>query len=106
MASVWSAPIWAKTNNKLTHGGFLKTEYYQWWADYFIKFFDEYEKQGIKFWAVTTQNEPGTGLAKFGINSMAWFPYQLVGKYKESVTLHLHGFNFRENGLRKIWGQC
>lgn len=79
VASVWSAPAWAKTNNKLNYGGFLKDEYYQWWADYFMKFFDEYENQGVKFWGVTTQNEPATGLIKSKINTMAWFPFQLVG---------------------------
>lgn len=78
VASPWSAPAWAKTNNDIAHGGFLKTKYYQYWADYLIKFFDEYEKRGIKFWAVTTQNEPASGLLNAKINCMAWFPYQLV----------------------------
>lgn len=79
VASAWSAPTWAKTNRKVNHGGFLKADLYQWWADYTIKFFDEYEKQGIKFWGVTTQNEPATGLIKSNINTMSWFPFQLVG---------------------------
>lgn len=105
VASVWSAPIWAKTNKKLTHGGFLKTEYYQWWADYFIKFFDEYEKHGIKFWAVTTQNEPATGLMKSKINTMAWFPYQLVSTKSEFSADKVHFFCFRGNGLLIIWDQ-
>lgn len=78
VASAWSAPAWTKTNNEINHGGFLKTEFYQYWADYMIKFLNEYEQRGINFWAITTQNEPATGLVNAKINSMAWYPYQLV----------------------------
>lgn len=36
-ASPWSAPAWMKTNNNLIGKGELKHEYYQLWADYFIR---------------------------------------------------------------------
>ena len=36
-SSPWSAPAWMKTNNNLTGKGSLKTEYYQVWANYFVK---------------------------------------------------------------------
>lgn len=57
-ASPWSPPAWMKTNNDMLHGGKLKPEYYSAWADYYIKFFEEYKKQGINFWGLTIQNEP------------------------------------------------
>jgi len=57
-ASPWSPPAWMKTNNNMLHGGKLKPEYYQTWADYYVRFFNEYEKQGINFWGLTVQNEP------------------------------------------------
>ena len=58
IASPWSPPAWMKTNNSMLRGGKLKPEYYQAWANYFIRFFEEYEKQGISFWGLTVQNEP------------------------------------------------
>lgn len=66
-----------KENNNYT-GGLLLTQYYQLWADYYVKFFEEYEKEGITFWGVTTQNEPNTGLLGSEINSIGWTPSMLV----------------------------
>ncbi|MDR2474578.1 MAG: hypothetical protein LBD45_01855 [Bacteroidales bacterium] len=34
----------------MLHGGSLKKEYYGVWADYYIRFIQEYEKRGINFW--------------------------------------------------------
>ena len=57
-ASPWSPPAWMKTNNNMLQGGKLKPEYYQTWADYFVKFFKAYEEHDIPFWGLTVQNEP------------------------------------------------
>jgi glucosylceramidase len=57
-ASPWSPPAWMKTNNDMLHGGKLKPQYYSSWADYYIRFFEEYRKKGISFWGLTVQNEP------------------------------------------------
>jgi glucosylceramidase len=57
-ASPWSPPAWMKTNNDMLHGGKLKPEYNQTWADYFVKFVQAYEKEGIPIWGLTVQNEP------------------------------------------------
>lgn len=56
-ASPWSAPAWMKTNGHMV-GGSLKSEYQVTWANYFIKFLQNYDHNGIHFWAVTVQNEP------------------------------------------------
>lgn len=56
-ASPWSPPAWMKTNNDMLHGGKLKPEYNQTWADYFVKFVKAYEKEGIPMWGLTVQNE-------------------------------------------------
>ncbi|VDL77952.1 unnamed protein product [Nippostrongylus brasiliensis] len=65
-ASPWSAPAWMKTNGHMKGGGTLKGkqggEYYQTWAKYFVRFFEEYHKNGVDFWGVTVQNEPTSGL--------------------------------------------
>ncbi|MBN1560219.1 hypothetical protein JW998_08210 [candidate division KSB1 bacterium] len=46
-ASPWSPPAWMKTNNDMLHGGQLKPDYFQTWADYFVKYVKAYEKEGI-----------------------------------------------------------
>ncbi|TXF79295.1 glycoside hydrolase family 30 protein [Chryseobacterium sp.] len=56
--SPWSPPAWMKSNNNMLKGGRLENKYYQTWADYYIKFIDEYEKRGINVWGLTIQNEP------------------------------------------------
>ena len=57
-ASPWSPPAWMKTNNDMLHGGKLKPEYYSSWANYYVKFINAYEKEGIPIWGLTIQNEP------------------------------------------------
>lgn len=56
--SPWSPPAWMKTNNDMLHGGELKPSCYQAWANYYVRFLDEYKKLGIPFWGFTVQNEP------------------------------------------------
>ena len=58
LSSPWSPPAFMKTNNEMNHGGKLKEEYYQTWADYYVKYIQEYAKEGIKISFVTIQNEP------------------------------------------------
>ena len=56
--SPWSPPGWMKDNNEMLHGGKLLAKYRQSWANYYIKFINAYEKQGIPIWGLTMQNEP------------------------------------------------
>lgn len=56
--SPWSPPAWMKDNNDMLHGGKLKPEMYQSWANYFVKFIKAYEKNGIPIWGLSVQNEP------------------------------------------------
>lgn len=57
MASPWSAPGWMKTTDSAI-GGQLKPEYYSVYGEYFAKFIQEYQFEGIQIYAVTPQNEP------------------------------------------------
>nr|CAD7431410.1 unnamed protein product [Timema monikensis] len=76
LAGAWSPPPWMKTNNDYSGFGFLKEEYYQTWADYHIRFLDAYKKEGLKFWAVSTGNEPANGIIPVNrFNSLGWTPY-------------------------------
>ncbi|MCK9398675.1 MAG: glycosyl hydrolase [Bacteroidales bacterium] len=56
--SPWSPPAWMKDNKNMLQGGILLREYYQSWANYFIRFIKAYEDQGIPVWGLTVQNEP------------------------------------------------
>ena len=57
-ASPWSPPAWMKDTHDILHGGKLLPRYFQTWANYYVKFVQEYEKQGIPMWGLTVQNEP------------------------------------------------
>lgn len=56
--SPWTPPAFMKDNNDMLKGGKLLPEYYQPWANYFVKFIKAYEKEGIPIWGTTVQNEP------------------------------------------------
>ena len=57
-ASPWSPPGWMKDNNDILHGGKLKPEFYQTWANYYTRFIKAYETEGIPLWGISIQNEP------------------------------------------------
>ncbi|MEC3975272.1 RICIN domain-containing protein [Amycolatopsis sp. H20-H5] len=76
MASPWSAPPWMKDNGSFKLG-WLKSEYYAAYAQYFTKYIQAYQAQGVPINYLTVQNEPtccdsypsmnwnGAGLAYF-----------------------------------------
>ena len=57
-ASPWSPPAFMKDNNDMLHGGRLKPEFYQSWANYYAKFIKAYQSEGIPIWGLSIQNEP------------------------------------------------
>jgi glucosylceramidase len=57
MASPWSSPVWMKSNQR-AKGGNLKPEYYQAYANYFVKYIQSMAEAGITIDAITLQNEP------------------------------------------------
>jgi glucosylceramidase len=57
-ASPWSPPAFMKDNNDMLHGGKLKPDFYQSWANYYGKFIRAYQREGIPIWGVSIQNEP------------------------------------------------
>ncbi|XP_053133299.1 lysosomal acid glucosylceramidase-like [Hemicordylus capensis] len=75
-ASPWTAPVWLKTNGAMTGRGTLRgkpgDKYHKTWANYFIRFLDEYAKHNLTFWAVTAGNEPTAG-------EILFYPFQCLG---------------------------
>ena len=68
LASPWTAPAWMKDSGNL-NGGWLKAEDYAAYAQYFVKYLQAYQAQGVPVNYVTAQNEP-TCCA--GYPSMSW----------------------------------
>ena len=75
MGSPWSPPAWMKTNESLI--GItkdqkaagktcrLKPQYFQTYAEYFVKIIEAYQLEGIDIYALTLQNEPQFDGAKY-----------------------------------------
>lgn len=57
LGSPWSPPTWMKTNDS-SKGGSLKPEYYNVYANYFVKYIQAMKAEGIRIDAITIQNEP------------------------------------------------
>lgn len=55
--SPWSPPAYMKTNGEMNHGGKLKEEYFELWAEHFVKFINAYRSEGINVTTASVQNE-------------------------------------------------
>ncbi len=65
IAAPWTCPKWMKVKSLEERipfdswtSGQLNPEYYRTYGDYFVKWIQAFEKEGIKIHAVTPQNEP------------------------------------------------
>lgn len=57
-ASPWSPPAYMKTTGMMNKGGKLKEEYFDLWAEFYVKFIEKYKEEGIDIKYITVQNEP------------------------------------------------
>lgn len=65
IAAPWTAPKWIKVDNietKAPHDswtdGHINPDLYDTYAEYFVKFIEAFEQEGIRIYAVSPQNEP------------------------------------------------
>jgi glucosylceramidase len=58
LASPWSPPAWMKSNGQMNDGGALRPEYRDAWARCYVRFIEEYAREGVPIWGVSVQNEP------------------------------------------------
>jgi glucosylceramidase len=61
--SPWSPPAWMKSNGSMicntgSGNASLLSQDYQAWADYFVKWIQAYQNNGVPIWGLTPQNEP------------------------------------------------
>ncbi len=109
-ASPWSPPAWMKTGGSLC-GGFMRAEYLDCYADYIIKYLEEYEKCGIHISALTPQNEPET-LQKNQMPACVWHPdheAEFISILRRKLTekgrdteIWMYDYNFN-NWQRPLW---
>lgn len=93
-ASPWSPPAWMKTNNDMLHGGKLKPEYSQTWADYFVKYIKDYRAEGIPIWAVTVQNEP--------MAVQVWESCIYTAEEEKDFVKYYLGPDLKKNGMDSV----
>jgi glucosylceramidase len=67
----WSAPAWMKDNGNFTDQGYLQSQYYAAYAQYFVKTIQAYQAQGVHVDYVSAQNEPGC-CSGANYPTMAW----------------------------------
>lgn len=102
MSAPWTAPRWMKTNGNWTSGN-LRTEYYQDYATYFVKWIQAFQNNGIQIYGVTPQNEPlnhGNSASMFmGWNEARDFIKQALGpKFREAgLTTKIYVFDHNYN---------
>jgi len=111
VSSAWTAPPWMKDNNDW-NGGSLLQEYYDTWARYFCRYIEEYRKEGIPIWAVTTLNEPLGNDAQW--ESMIFTPEQMAEFVKnnlgpafeeENIDTKIMIYDQNRENLRE-WAEC
>ena len=67
----WSAPAWMKDNGSFTNQGYLQSQYYAAYAQYYVKTIQAYQAQGVHVDYVSAQNEPGC-CSGANYPTMAW----------------------------------
>jgi glucosylceramidase len=72
MAVPWSAPAWMKDNDNFIDQGWLQSQYYAAYAQYFVKYIQAYQAQGVHVDFVSAQNEPTCCGAGTTYASMNW----------------------------------
>jgi glucosylceramidase len=91
-ASPWSPPAFMKSNKTMLQGGKLLPEFYDSWANYFVKYIRAIEKEGIPIWGVTIQNEP--------MATQRWESCIFTAEEERDFLKNHLGPTFWKNGLR------
>jgi glucosylceramidase len=78
VAVPWSPPAWMKTSATM-NGGNMNTAYFPSLAQYFVKFMQGYQQQGVPVYAVLPQNEP--------LNSNTGYPTEYLAATDEAAFI-------------------
>ncbi|MEV6608220.1 ricin-type beta-trefoil lectin domain protein [Kutzneria sp. NPDC051319] len=99
MASPWTAPPWMKDNNSYVQG-WLQSQYYQAYANYFVKYIQGFQAQGVPVDYVSEQNEPTVGGNYPGMN---WNGSGLAVFAKNNLLPALHNAGLSTKVLALDW---
>ena len=99
LASPWSPPGWMKSTNRMVRGGKLLTEFYQPWANYYVRFIAAYAAEGIPIWGLSVQNE---ALAKVRWESCEYTAQEERDFVKNHLGPTLSSSNYRDTKL-VVW---
>ncbi len=91
LASPWSPPAFMKDTNEMNYGGKLLKEYYQTWANYFVKFNAGMKDRGIDLWGFSVQNEPAA--------TQTWDSCQYTAEDERDFIKNHLGPTFEKEGL-------
>ena len=81
VAVPWSPPAWMKTNGSMKGGNMITADFPSF-AQYFVKFLQAYQQQGIPIYAISVQNEP--------LNSTNSYPSELLTATDQSDFIASH----------------
>lgn len=96
-SSPWSPPGWMKSNGSML-GGNMHRQYMACYANYFVKFLQAYEAEGVPVGAVTIQNEVDTD--QDGHMPACIWPQEYEADF---VRMYLGPAFERERVKSKIW---
>ena len=98
LSSPWSPPGWMKTGGLMT-GGWMRNSYLQAFANYYLRYLQEYAKEGIKINAITSQNETETDQLSL-MPACYWHPETEMSFIRDHMVPLL-----KENGMDdvEIW---
>lgn len=115
MGSPWTCPRWMKVNNltdRQPHiswtGGQLNPDYYQDYAEYFVKWIRAFEAEGVRIHSITLQNEPlnrGNSASLYmGWEEQRDFIKTAIGPafQREGIKVKIYAFdhNFNYDGIQ------
>ena len=105
----WSPPGWMKTGGSML-GGSMQKHYFASYAEYFVKFLQAYQAEGVKIRATTTQNEVDTDqdgrmpAAEWGQEYEAAFIREHLGPAFERASLDTKIWLLDHN--YDLWGRA
>lgn len=99
MASPWTAPPWMKDDDSYIQG-WLQSQYYAAYAQYFVKYIQGYQAAGIPIDYVSEQNEPTVGSDYPGMN---WNGSGLAYFAKNDLLPALHSAGLKTKVLALDW---
>ncbi|WNI19060.1 ricin-type beta-trefoil lectin domain protein [Actinacidiphila sp. ITFR-21] len=101
MATPWTPPPWMKDNGAYSQG-WLQSQYYAAYAQYFVKYIQAYQAQGVPINYITVQNEPtccgGYPSAQWNGSGLAYFT-----KTNLLPALHAAGLSTKVLALDWNW---